>query len=362
MKTTVLHYTGSSEDVGGIHAVVRALAEAGRCRYILGVSPPFVQRHPSRLRLWRGPRVIGDLIGPRNTLSTFVVAWHVRRWLRRGWHRIYHGHSRAGLMVALWLRFLGEQRVVVSVHCYGRQRWFYRWAAARFGGRLFWLTPAMKVHYGVGIRTWEGCIPNGLPENPRVARKAARTSGRLVVGGAGMLVRWKGWHLVIEALALLPVAVRTGMEFRHIGTTDGSRESAAYARELMELAEQRGVATQVRWLGWQPSLAPMLTEIDCLLVASDHEPFSMAALEAMFAGVPVLAADSGGPTDLITAGRNGWFFRTGDAQDLARALAVLAQGDALAGAEIDAAALRRFTTPEVARQWVDVYGRAFAMK
>ena len=32
-------------------------------------------------------------------------------------------------MVALWLARAGERRVVVSVHCYGRQRWFYRWAA-----------------------------------------------------------------------------------------------------------------------------------------------------------------------------------------------------------------------------------------
>ena len=83
------------------------------------------------------------------------MAWRLRFALTRG-RRIFHGHSRAGLLVGLWLRLFGGERVVVSVHCHGRQKWFYRWAALVLGERMVWLTPAMKAHYDVGARTWAG--------------------------------------------------------------------------------------------------------------------------------------------------------------------------------------------------------------
>jgi glycosyltransferase involved in cell wall biosynthesis len=351
----VLHYTGANDDRGGAMSVIRGLAEAGRFGCVLGVNPGFTQGRVPPLRTLELPSITGETINLRTLWRARAVARAAGAWLREDAARVFHAHSRAGLVVALWLARSGERRVVASVHCYGRRRWFYRWAARQLGERMVWLTPAMKAYYGVGLPNWDGCIPNSLPESSRTSCKLPRRPGRLVIGGAGLLVRWKGWHHLLEALALLPADLQARIEFRHIGAANETKESAAYARELRRLAEQRGVASQISWLGWQPSSAGLLAEADCLLVASDHEPFSMAALEALFAGVPVIAADSGGPKDFITAGRNGWFFTTGDARDLARILTMLATSDALAQVRIDAADLQRFTASIVVARWEQIY-------
>lgn len=359
-RITVLHYIGYTDDHSGIVSVIRALADARRFECVLGVNPGFVQHRANPLRSVEFPAIEAESIRPGTLWRARQIAVSVRRWLNEAPGRVFHGHSRAGLLVALWLHLLGERRVVATVHSYGRQRWFFRWASRRLGSRLFWLTPAMKAYYEVGAANWEGCMPNSLPAHPAHPRPPAIRGAPLVVGGAGMLVRWKRWDLVIEAMAVLLPAQRQRIEFRHAGAEDGSADSKAYARELREQAERAGLAGQVTWLGWQPSSDRLLSEVDCVVVASRLEPFSMIALEALFDGVPVVAADEGGPRDFIAEGESGWFFKAGDARDLARVFARLIETDARQNVRIAPTTLKRFETTAVAEQWCRIYGSVVA--
>jgi glycosyltransferase involved in cell wall biosynthesis len=140
-------------------------------------------------------------------------------------------------------------------------------------------------------------------------------AGRLRLGGIGSLARWKGWRTVIEAMALLPPESRGRVSFTHIG--DGEADCL---RELQRSAAQCGLAAQVVFRGRESSSDRLLGEIDALVVASENEPFSIAMLEALAAGVPVLAADSGGARDIIIEGVNGHLHPTGDAAALAAQL------------------------------------------
>jgi glycosyltransferase involved in cell wall biosynthesis len=260
------------------------------------------------------------------------------------------------LLVALWLKHWGERRVVVSVHCYGRHRWFYRWAAERFGGSLFWLSPAMKNYYGAGPRTWENCVPGCVPVAKPVATRE-RGTGPIRLGGVGALVRWKKWDLVVDAWARLSNETKARVTFSHIGGTDGSADSQNYADELRAMTDRAGFADRIAWRGAQPSADELLANIDCLIVASANEPFSVAMLEALQAGVPVLAADSGGAVDVIVVGKNGWLFRSGDAADLARSIAGLVETDLLAQTHLVTDSVQPFTAPVVAAQWAEIYSR-----
>jgi glycosyltransferase involved in cell wall biosynthesis len=79
----------------------------------------------------------------------------------------------------------------------------------------------------------------------------------------------------------------------------------------------------------------------------------MAMLEALAAGVPVLAADSGGAVDIIREGVNGRLHRTGDAAALTAQLS-----DWLVRPPVfDVAAIRRTAVPieRVAAQWRRIY-------
>ncbi|MDB6167537.1 MAG: epsD 1 [Verrucomicrobia bacterium] len=186
-----------------------------------------------------------------------------------------------------------------------------------------------------------------------MARRVAGDPIRL--GGVGSLVRWKNWGLVLEALAQLPADVRERFRFSQIGGTDGSSDSEKYAQELVDLTRQLALGTVVEWRGVQGSADGLLAEIDCLLIVSTNEPFSIAMIEAWQMGVPVLAADSGGARDAVSPGKTGWLFRTGAAACLARALARLAATDCLAQVRIEPGDLQPFTSPMVAAQWAKVY-------
>lgn len=355
-RFTVLHYLGYDSDGGGIVSVVRALAEVkDHFDSVLGVNPGFAQRRTPALPVLTLPAVRGEQNGPADVWRARTAARAVRAWLREDRARIFHGHSRAGLLVALWLRHWDEPRVVASVHCYGRHRWFYRWAARRLAPRLFWLSPAMKRHYGLGDGSWGQCVPGCVPASPPAVRRSRGPAEPVRLVGIGALVRWKNWHLVSEALARLPDPIRRRLRFTHIGAGDGSADARAYEAELRARTAQPDLDGLVEWRGEQPGAAALLAEADCLVVASRREPFSVAMLEALAAGVPVLAADDGGARDLIRPGANGWLFAAGDTAALAMRLRELVETPALAQVVIEKEDLRRFTAPVVAAQWREIY-------
>jgi len=352
---TVLHYTGYDDDRGGIMSVVAALAGAGDFECVLGVNEGFKARRFPALRTLALPPLAAERLGVATLWRARAVARAIQAWLAADASRVFHGHSRAGLAVALRLHVLGERRVVATVHCYGRRRWYYRHAARRLADRLFWLSPAMKRHYGLPVDArdpWAGCLPGCVPERaapPRIA--GSDTSLRLA--GVGALTPWKRWHLVLDALTRLPEPLRGRVVFRHVG----GAESQAYAEELRRQTEARGLGGVVAWRGEQPSADALLADSDALVVASAGEPFSVAMLEALFNDVPVIAADSGGATDLVAPPVNGWLFRTDDPVDLARAIGDLAVTVRRRAVEIDRAGLQRFTAAASAAQHGAIYRR-----
>lgn len=346
--TEILHYTGYDDDRGGIVSVVRNLAATGRFACVLGMNRGGGQTRVPELPMLELPPVAGEEIGWANFWRTRRAAQAVRAWLQAGPGRIFHGHSRAGLLVALWLDWLGEKRVVASVHCYGRQRWFYRWAARRLGSRLLWLSPAMKRYYAVGDSSWQQCIPGGVPAG--MVTRAMPRPGVLRLGGIGALVSWKGWSTVLDAMALLPERQCGRVTFEHIGTGP-----AEQVEKLRRLATARGLGGQVAFRGAEPSSARLLGAVDALVVASVNEPFSLAVLEALAAGVPVIAADSGGATDVIQAGVNGRLYPTGDAGALRTVLAEWLESPPPLAVE----RIRETTVPveRTAAQWAEFYAR-----
>lgn len=352
----MLHYLGYDVDRGGIVSVIRALERERRFACVLGVNAGFHQIRTPPLPTLSFPRMSGENIALRELWRARRVAREVAKWLEEDATRIFHGHSRAGLLVAGWLVRRGETRVIASVHCYGRQRGFYRWMARLLGPHLYWLTPAMRRYYGVPGEGWEQCIPSCVSPRAPVERRSSPHQP-LVFGGIGALVPWKRWDLVIDAMVALPNVVRESVRFLHLGTTDGTATSTSYAQNLKRRTVTTGLADRIEWLGEQPSSEAFLRRIDCLMLPSHNEPFSLAMLEALQAGIPVLRADSGGAVDVIVPGKNGWHFRSEDPLDLARVWGEIVLNNELSKVQIDSAAIEPFLAPRVAAQWEAVYAR-----
>ncbi|WAT29321.1 glycosyltransferase [Pseudomonas sp. GXZC] len=139
-----------------------------------------------------------------------------------------------------------------------------------------------------------------------------------VVGNVGRLHPDKDQATLLKGFALalpqLPVESRLAI----LGT--GRLE-----QDLKELARELGVADNVLFLGQVPEARRYFRAFDVFALSSDHEPFGMVLLEAMAAGVPLLATACGGAREVVEG--VGILFPFGDAEHLAQGLGHLAAMD-----------------------------------
>jgi glycosyltransferase involved in cell wall biosynthesis len=104
-----------------------------------------------------------------------------------------------------------------------------------------------------------------------------------------------------------------------------------YRRKVEERIGRLGMESRVRLLGERRDVADLLRAADCFCLPSRHEILPIALLETMAAGVPVVATDVGGVSELVRDGLDGFVTRSGDAAALAAALSALAGDSELRG-------------------------------
>ena len=160
-----------------------------------------------------------------------------------------------------------------------------------------------------------------------------------IVGMVARLQRWKGIHLLIEALpqvrASFPDTIAVIVGGAHFAEPD-------YEAHLKALANRLGVGENVVFAGLRSDVPVWLSAMNVVAHPADNEPFGLSVVEAMALGKPVVASDSGGPLEIIEDGTSGMLFRTGDARDLATRLCRVL-GDPAEAARLGACARERAT-------------------
>ncbi len=115
------------------------------------------------------------------------------------------------------------------------------------------------------------------------------------------------------------------MPFEALIIGGGRREA-----EMRQLAQELGLAGRVHFLGQRPDIPDLLGALDIFVLPSHSEGVSLALLEAMAAGLPVIATAVGGLPEVVTDGVNGLLIPPQDPEALAQALARLLDDPALA--------------------------------
>jgi glycosyltransferase involved in cell wall biosynthesis len=285
------------------------------------------------------------------------------------------GYGEVAALLSPGVRVVAVDHLPVASAVPRRQILARRWLAGRLHAHVaVGERSARAVESILGLRRGAvGAVPNGVPPvlesslpesslspsfpaalGPELASDGgpsppAATGRAPVIGSVGRLTEQKGYDLLVRALpGLLGATV--------VLVGDGPQRGA-----LEELAARLGVADRLRITGWSADPRRHLAAFDVFALPSHWEGMPLGILEAMHAGLPVVASDVGSVAEAVSDGETGLLVAPGDAEALCASLAGLLAAPQLRarmGARGRAVALERFTATAMARRYEAVYRAA----
>ena len=177
------------------------------------------------------------------------------------------------------------------------------------------------VWNGVQVHPW-------APANKAEARRQIGLLPDLpVLLMVARINHWKGHDLLLEAVAQLHASGQQDFQLVLLGSAAPRQEKMLLRLQALVAASPAAHCIHVR--DFAANTADYYRAADCLVVPSRApEPFGRVAIEAMAFGVPVVAADHGGLTEIVINAYTGLLFAPNDAHALCSALAeILAHQD-----------------------------------
>lgn len=260
-------------------------------------------------------------VRPRGT-ADIISAFRFARWLRRlrpdailftSWRRLWIAGlaARAARVPNTVMRFGGRHDIPT-----GWRGAHYRQALLRFVDRIYANSTVVREHL---LHELPGLEParvhviwNALEAGnaqPAAIRAELGMGAVPLVAAVGGLVPLKGFDVLIEALA------RSGSDAHLVICGEGSEREA-----LRALAVSLDMTERVHLPGRRDDVPAVLAAADAFVLSSRTEGFSVALLEAMRAGLPIVATDVGGVRDALDPqgdrGLAGWIVSPDDVEGL----------------------------------------------
>ncbi len=201
-------------------------------------------------------------------------------------------------------------------------------------------------------------IPNGIEpfqtdqyrSRDHLLRELHLAPETRLIGAVGRLWPQKRYKDLIWAAELLRVA-RGDTHLLIIG--EGPQRDT-----LLRFCDDVQVTAHVHFLGQRNDVSAILPHLDCFWLGSGYEGQSNSLMEAMSAGLPVIASDIPGNRDLIVPDESGYLIEVGDSGELARKTNILLNDAKLARSLGERARIRMLEEFSVARM-ADQYARLF---
>ncbi|MGE0877290.1 MAG: glycosyltransferase [Acidimicrobiia bacterium] len=183
-------------------------------------------------------------------------------------------------------------------------------------------------------------------------------AGELLFAIVGRIAPWKGQDVFLRAFA--KAFPQSGAQALIIGSVMFGETD--YEAELHALVDELGIGARIAFTGFQDDVVSWLKNCDAMVHASViPEPFGQVVVEGMACGLPVIAANAGGPAEVITTEVNGLLVEPADVDALAAAMQRLT--DEALRRRLGEHAKRRavdFSPARVGRQIMDVYDEVLA--
>jgi glycosyltransferase involved in cell wall biosynthesis len=251
--------------------------------------------------------------------------WAIQALIRRLQPDLIHAHTfKAGFLGRLASRV---QRVpsIYTIHTwlFGTPALPRLWsalgppcerAAANWCERVITVSNTgahLAEHHHLAPQSKIVVIPNGIPDCAE--RAELGSSIPTVVIMVARFSQIKEHDVLLRAFA----TIRRGTRLRLVG--DGPTRA-----HCERLAQELGIQDRVDFLGDRDDVGSLLARSDVFVLASKFEMSPISILEAMRAGLPVIASNSGGAREAVVDGETGFLVPAGSVEALAEALARVA--------------------------------------
>jgi glycosyltransferase involved in cell wall biosynthesis len=301
---------------------------------------------------WQVLPELGRNVSPLADAITLIKLFKL---IRRYRPHIVHTHTaKAGAVGRVAARLAGVPIVVHTFHGHTFSGYWGRW-----GSRVVIITEQILgiladkliavsdrvaddlVRFKIAPPDKIVAIPLGLDLAPFADKNRLRPPQppEPVIGIVGRLVPIKNHTLFIEAARRL---LHRGFRGRFMIVGDGELRG-----ELTQHAADLG--DNIIFTGWRRDFPKVYSELSLVVNTSLNEGTPVALIEAMAAGVPVVATAVGGVPDVVRPGETGWLVPVDDPEALARTIEAALKDEGGMAARAQADVLQRFSKERLIR-------------
>ena len=295
--------------------LIRGLVERGHSCAIAGrPESPFLTRD-------HGVDLLARIEAPFRGEIDLWSAWVVARDVRRLGIDILHAHTSHALTYAILARMIARRGSVVAsrrVDFPPRGNAFSRWKYHRADRVIAISHRIAEVMRAFGVSDTKlsvvhsGIDPSRFDVEPLPRADLGVPEGVPLLGNVAALVGHKDQATLIAAM---PAILKSYPRAHLIIAGDGPlRES------LERLIAELDVKHAVHLLGFRDDVPRLLKALDVFVMSSKEEGLGTSVLDAMAAGVPVVATDGGGIPEAVRDGVTGLLAPVGDPESLGNAI------------------------------------------
>lgn len=264
-------------------------------------------------------------------VSDLLLTLRIARLIRAEKFDLVHAHGSKSGFLARLAAIGSDVPVIYSPHCFSFHDGvaplianilaaLERFAARFLTARIITVADGEQTlarRFRVGFPRLFVTVHSGIDPvfyNKPVDKVAQRAILKLgentpLVGAVGRLGRQKA-PIDFVKMAALVHSQKPQTHFVWAGS--GPLEEAA-----RKLSEELGITEVCHFIGEYEDVPSLLGAMDCFVLPSLWEGFPIVLLEAMAAGVPIVATDIPGNDESVSSGRNGWLVSPGDPSALA---------------------------------------------
>lgn len=168
-------------------------------------------------------------------------------------------------------------------------------------------TKTVKYVHGIGVNTERLQKSN---EQKDIRKELGLLDNDFLVLSVGELNKNKNQRIIIEALGCLK-----DNSIHYILCGKGNQ-----FKELKRIAKERNIEKNVHFLGYRRDVVDICSQVDVFAFPTYREGLGLAALEAMYCGLPLITSNSRGPIDFMHNGKNGYICNPDDVNAFANAI------------------------------------------